>query len=73
MQCPLLSRQDLKSTTKQPEFYIYRDSGYLISFKIFDDYKKYIFVQGKFNPIRFAEGILLSLRKSSKNFMLPIY
>lgn len=38
MQCPLLNRQDLKSATKQPDFYIYMDSGYLISFEIFDDY-----------------------------------
>jgi hypothetical protein len=38
-QAPLSSRQDLKSATKQSEFYMYMDPGYLISFEIFDDYK----------------------------------
>lgn len=34
-----IGRRYLKSKIKQPEFYIYMDSGYLISFEIFDSYK----------------------------------
>lgn len=40
MEWPLSSRQDLKSTDKKLEFSIYMDSGYLISFETFDDYKR---------------------------------
>ncbi|WP_080001537.1 hypothetical protein, partial [Bacillus anthracis] len=57
----LSSRQYLKSATKQPEFYIYMDSGYLISLEIVDDYKKYIFAHGNFNLIRFTEDGLMKI------------
>lgn len=39
MKLALSSRQYSKNTTKQPEFYIYRDSGYLVSFGAVGDYK----------------------------------
>lgn len=57
MQCLLLSRQYLKRATKQPEFYIYMDLGYLLLFGLFDDYKMRIFVQDKSDLMRFMEGV----------------